>query len=116
MTNLSYYLLPLIWFQAPYASVRGPLIRLRLDDNTNPRLCLDRLEKSGKYSPRLIAKLRRRESCEKNVWEGMPMILAAIVAGNAVGLSERFMNTVSIGYFVLRCAYSESSFSFHGVP
>jgi uncharacterized MAPEG superfamily protein len=65
------------------------------------------MEKSGKYSPRLIAKLRRRASCEQNVNDGMAMILAAIVAGNTVGLSAEWMNTISIGYFLARVAYSE---------
>lgn len=82
-------------------------MRLKADNNINPRLALDALEKSGKYSPRLIAKLRRRESCEKNVWEGMALILAAIVAGNTAGLSDKWMNTISLGYFVIRIAYSE---------
>ena len=108
MTNLSYYLLPLIWFQGPYSSSRGPLMRLKKDDNINPRLVLDSLEKSGNLSPRLIAKLRRRESCEKNCWEGLPMILAAVVAGNSVGLSEQWMNAISVGYFLFRCGYSMS--------
>lgn len=82
-------------------------MRLKLDDNINPRLTLDKIEKSGKYSPRLIAKLRRRESCEKNIWEGLPLIFGAIVAGNAAGLSDKWMNTISLGYFVVRIAYSE---------
>lgn len=105
-TNYSYYAIPLIFAQPLYASLRGPFNRLKVDDNVNPRLVLDRLEKEGKHSPRLIASLRRRESCEKNLWEGLSMIFAAIVAGNTAGLSAKWMNGVSAAYFLFRCAYS----------
>lgn len=108
-TNYSYYAVPFILLQPLFSSLRGPLVRLGVDNNVNPRIVLDQLEKSGKYSPNLIAKLRRRESSEKNLWEGMPMILAAIVAGNTAGLSAQWMNLISIGYFVIRCAFSESN-------
>jgi len=107
-TNYSYYAVPLIFLQPLFSSLRGPLVRLGVDNNANPRIVLDQLEKSGKYSPNLIAKLRRRESSEKNLWEGMPMILAAIVAGNSAALSAEWMNAMSLGYFVARCFYSES--------
>lgn len=85
---------------------------MKLDNNINPRLCLDTLEKSGKYSPRLIAKLRRRESAEKNCWEGLPMILAAVVAGNTVGLSDTWMNGATLGYFLARCGFSKYHMDF----
>ena len=78
-TNYSYYAAPLFFLQTVYASLRGPLIKMKLDNNIAPRDVLNEMEKSGKYSPRLIAKLRRREGCEKNMWEGMPMILASTV-------------------------------------
>jgi uncharacterized MAPEG superfamily protein len=105
--NYSYHAVPLIFLQVIFNAPRGALIRMRVDNNVNPRLVLDQMEKSGKYSPRLIAKLRRKQSCEANLWEGLPMIIAAIIAGNTAGLSAEYMNAVSASYFVLRTLYGE---------
>ena len=55
-------------------------MRLKIDDNVCPRAALEAAEKSGKFSPQTIGKIRRRQGAEQNSWEGMPIILAAIVS------------------------------------
>ena len=77
--NLSYHSMILIWAQVLYASTRGPMLVLGVKDNVNPRSTIDELEKSGKYSPKLIDKLRRRQAAHQNGYEALPMYIAAVV-------------------------------------
>ncbi|WVN85194.1 uncharacterized protein L203_100339 [Cryptococcus depauperatus CBS 7841] len=105
MINLSYYIIPLVHLQTLFASLRGPALQLGFRNNVSPRQILEEMEKSGKVKPHTLAKLRRRQAAHENCFENEPIFIGAVVAGNAVGLSTRFMNIMSILYFVFRCLY-----------
>ncbi|ORY25721.1 hypothetical protein BCR39DRAFT_543075 [Naematelia encephala] len=105
MYNASYHLLIVAWGQTLFASNRGAMARLKWKDNVNPRVAIDELEKSGKYPPHVVAKLRRRQAAHENAYEGLIMLGTAVVAGNTAGLSAEWMNGMMGTYFVLRCAY-----------
>jgi uncharacterized MAPEG superfamily protein len=79
MYNYSYHAIILIWVQVLDASTRGAAMRLKWKDNVSPRLSVDEMEKSGKYKPETIAKLRRRQAAHQNGYEALPMFIAAVV-------------------------------------
>ncbi|RSH91174.1 hypothetical protein EHS25_009473 [Saitozyma podzolica] len=105
MYNYSYLLLFPIWFQCHVASIRFATVRVGYMNNHSPRVALAEMEKSGKYSPRLVAKLRRRQAAHENCLEMIGFFAAVVVAGNTAGLSSEWMNFFSMGYFLLRWVY-----------
>jgi uncharacterized MAPEG superfamily protein len=77
--NYSYLLLIATFLQTNIASPKGAIIRLGKYDNANPRTDLDKIEKDGKVSPNLIAKLRRREAAHQNCYDNLGIFAAAVV-------------------------------------
>ena len=64
-----------------YASTRGSTLKLGWkQDNVNPRISIDEMEKSGKYKASTIAKLRRRQAAHQNGLEALPMYITTIVS------------------------------------
>ncbi|KAL7422240.1 hypothetical protein Q5752_002886 [Cryptotrichosporon argae] len=104
-SNLSYHLLPLVWLQAQYAGTRGACRRLGFPDNVAPREVIGEMERSGRVPKRVVDKVKRRDAAHANCLEGLPLIFAAVLAGNHAGLSPRYMNAVVLSYFGIRCAY-----------
>ncbi|XAO24148.1 hypothetical protein I312_102938 [Cryptococcus bacillisporus CA1280] len=82
MINISYYLLPLVHLQTLAASIRGAAVRLGFPNN-----------------------LRRRQAAHENCFENEAIFIGAVIAGNHVGLSTKYMNIMSLSYFMLRCIY-----------
>ncbi|KAE8538124.1 hypothetical protein D1P53_006191 [Cryptococcus gattii VGV] len=105
MINISYYILPLVHLQTLAASIRGAAVRLGFPNNVNPRQVLDEMEKSGKVKPKILEKLKRRQAAHENCFENEAIFIGAVIAGNHVGLSTKYMNIMSASYFVLRCIY-----------
>ncbi|WWD15770.1 hypothetical protein CI109_100193 [Kwoniella shandongensis] len=105
MSNYSFYAIPAIFLQTLLASNRGAVVRYGVKNNVSPRTTLDYMEKSGKFDKKVTDMLRRRQAAHENCTENQPIMFAAIIAGNAMGLPASFMNKVSIGYFVLRWLY-----------
>jgi uncharacterized MAPEG superfamily protein len=81
MYNYSYLLLFPIWFQCHVASIRFATVRVGYMNNHSPRVALAEMEKSGKYSPRLVAKLRRRQAAHENCLEMIGFFAAVVVSG-----------------------------------
>lgn len=126
MINISYYTLPLVHLQTLGASIRFATRRLGFRNNVNPRQVLDDMEKSGKVKPKTLEKLKRRQAAHENCFENEAIFIGAVVsapfetvsrqttlnhsllqiAGNQVGLSTKYMNIMSVSYFLLRCIYS----------
>ncbi len=80
MYNYSYHAIIPIWLQVQHASTRGEMLRLGWkQDNVNPRVSIDEMEKTGKYEKHTIDKLRRRQAAHENGWEALPMFIAAVV-------------------------------------
>ncbi|AAW41499.1 hypothetical protein CNBB4380 [Cryptococcus deneoformans B-3501A] len=105
MINISYYTLPLVHLQTLGASIRFATRRLGFRNNVNPRQVLDDMEKSGKVKPKTLEKLRRRQAAHENCFENEAIFIGAVIAGNQVGLSTKYMNIMSVSYFLLRCIY-----------
>ena len=80
MYNFSYHSILVIWVYTLVASTRFAAVSLGWKDNVNPRVAVSEMEKSGKYKPAVIAKLRRREAAHQNAYEAMPMFCAAVVS------------------------------------
>lgn len=118
--NYSYHVIVGVFLQTLFSSVRGATIKLGWKDNADPRNNVTDMEKSGKYSPNVIKKLRRREACHQNCWEALGIFCASVVslqlyrwdvvdeqvAGNQAGLSAEYMTKMSVAFFLIRCAYS----------
>ncbi|WRT66974.1 uncharacterized protein IL334_003939 [Kwoniella shivajii] len=104
-TNYSYYLIPLVHLQTLCTSIRFATVRLGFRNNVNPREIIAQMEKSGKVKPHTLDKIKRRQAAHENCFENEAVWIGSILAGNLAGLSPKFMNTVSISYFLLRCAY-----------
>jgi uncharacterized MAPEG superfamily protein len=81
--NYSYHLLILTFLQTNIASPKGAILRLGKYDNANPRTDLEKIEKDGKVSPNLIAKLRRREAAHQNCYDNLGIFAAAVVSYSA---------------------------------
>lgn len=105
--NYSYHLLLAVFIQTNVASPKGAILRVGAYDNANPRSDLDKIEKDGKVSPRLIAKLRRREAAHQNCYDNLGIFAATVVAGNQVGLGARYMNTMAGAYLAIRILYGK---------
>ncbi|WVR05050.1 hypothetical protein IAU60_002062 [Kwoniella sp. DSM 27419] len=103
--NISYYLIPLVHLQTLTTSIRGASIKLGFRNNVCPREVIEEMEKSGKVKPHTLAKIKRRQAAHENCFENEAVWIGAVVAGNMAGLSPQWMNTMSIGYFALRCLY-----------
>ncbi|WVQ77960.1 hypothetical protein IAT38_000041 [Cryptococcus sp. DSM 104549] len=105
MLNISYYMLPLVHLQTLGASIRFATVRAGFRNNVNPRESLDLMQKSDKYKPETVAKLRRRQAAHENCFENEAVFIGAVIAGNQVGLSPKYMNIMSVTYFLLRLVY-----------
>jgi uncharacterized MAPEG superfamily protein len=84
MYNYSYPLLFIIWFECHVASIRFATVRAGYMNNHNPRVALDEMvagkgAKGGKYSPRLLAKLQRRQAAHENCLEMIGIFAATVV-------------------------------------
>ncbi|KAK6902773.1 hypothetical protein I203_108032 [Kwoniella mangroviensis CBS 8507] len=104
-TNYSYYLIPLVHLQTLATSIRFASRRLGFPNNVNPRDVIKEMEASGKLKKEVLDKIKRRQAAHENCFENEPIWICAILAGNQVGLSTTWMNTMSVAYFVLRCIY-----------
>ncbi|WWC69614.1 uncharacterized protein I206_103557 [Kwoniella pini CBS 10737] len=105
MTNYSYYLIPLVHLQTLATSIRFAARRLGFPNNVNPRDVIKEMESSGKLKKHTLDKIKRRQAAHENCFENEAVWIGAVIAGNSVGLSSTWMNTMSIGYFLLRCIY-----------
>ncbi|EGO04006.1 hypothetical protein SERLA73DRAFT_175731 [Serpula lacrymans var. lacrymans S7.3] len=75
-------------------------------DNVNPRGNVQRAADSKKLSPELAAKVRRMEAAHMNGNETLPIWIAAILAGNFVGLDHETLNKASLIFVSLRALYN----------
>jgi uncharacterized MAPEG superfamily protein len=80
MYNYSYHAIIPVFLQTLFSSTRGATIKLGWKDNADPRSNIADMEKSGKYSPNVIRKLRRREACHQNCYEALGIFCAAVVS------------------------------------
>ncbi|WOO81049.1 uncharacterized protein LOC62_03G004577 [Vanrija pseudolonga] len=104
--NASYQLLVLVWLQAHVlSSPRPAFLKHGLRDNANPRCAIDELEKAGKLPAARIARIKRIIAAHQNSLDGLPLITAAILAGNQAGLSAAWLNGAAVSYFVLRLVF-----------
>jgi uncharacterized MAPEG superfamily protein len=78
--NYSYHVIVGVFLQTLFSSTRGATIKLGWKDNADPRNNVTDMEKSGKYSPNVIKKLRRREACHQNCWEALGIFCASVVS------------------------------------
>ena len=78
--NYSYHVIVGVFLQTLFSSARGATIKLGWKDNADPRNNVNDMEKSGKYSPNVIRKLRRREACHQNCWEALGIFCASVVS------------------------------------
>ena len=124
--NYSYYLLVGAWLQGLLTSPRGAIARVTGQiNNVCPREDLAVMEKSGKYSPRLIAKLRRRQAAHDNYYEAIGVFSASVVsrrstrlrecekadgqvAANAAGVDPTYLNASSLVFLLARIAHCAS--------
>ncbi|KAL1411218.1 hypothetical protein Q8F55_002169 [Vanrija albida] len=104
--NASYQLLVLVWAQAHLlSSPRPAFLRLGIRDNANPRCTIDVIEREGKVPPAKIARIKRIIAAHQNSLDGLPLITAAILAGNQAGLSPAWLNGAAVSYFLLRLVF-----------
>ena len=99
MYNFSYHSILVIWVYTLVASTRGAAVSLGWKDNVNPRVAISDMEKSGKYKPAVIAKLRRREAAHHNAYEAMPMFCAAVVSETSPCLLWQFSALFAVSAF-----------------
>jgi uncharacterized MAPEG superfamily protein len=52
------------------------------------------------------ARYERAEAASANAYENLPILVAAILAGNMAGLPKRRMDTFAIGFLAVRAAYT----------
>jgi uncharacterized MAPEG superfamily protein len=78
--NYSYHVIVGVFLQTLFSSTRGATIKLGWKDNADPRNNIMDMEKSGKFSPNVIKKLRRREACHQNCWEALGIFCASVVS------------------------------------
>jgi hypothetical protein len=79
LTAIYNYSDALAWFHCHTAANRFPTIRLGYRNNDNPGVALSEMDKSGKYSSALMAKLRMREAAHQNCLEIFGILAAAVV-------------------------------------
>jgi uncharacterized MAPEG superfamily protein len=80
MNNYSYHTIILVFLQTLFTSNRAVTVRLGWRDNADPRQNIADMEKTGKYSPNVIRKLRRREACHQNCYEALGIFCASVVS------------------------------------
>jgi hypothetical protein len=68
-----------IWLLAHASGTRGVMRRVGYASNVCPREQISIAEKEGKLSPRLLAKIKRREASHLNAMEGLPLFLGGLV-------------------------------------
>lgn len=78
-TNTSYFAVIPVWLLAHASGTRGVMRRVGYTSNVNPREQIAIAEKDGKLSPRLLAKIKRREASHLNAMEGLPLFLGGLV-------------------------------------
>jgi uncharacterized MAPEG superfamily protein len=78
--NYSYHVIVGVFLQTLFSSTRGVAIKLGWKDNADPRNNITDMEKSGKFSPNVIKKMRRREACHQNCWEALGIFCASVVS------------------------------------
>jgi uncharacterized MAPEG superfamily protein len=78
--NYSYHVIVGVFLQTLFSSTRAATIKLGWKDNADPRNNIMDMEKSGKFSPNVIKKLRRREACHQNCWEALGIFCASVVS------------------------------------
>ncbi|KAL0960195.1 hypothetical protein HGRIS_011829 [Hohenbuehelia grisea] len=110
---LSLYSIPVIWFSAFYPNtLKFLLIDKTLGyDNTLPRGNPNRLaaaeSKREAATPSEVSlRAQRMDGAHMNGNENFPLWVAAILAGNLVGLDNYTLNTVSIAYVATRLLYN----------
>ena len=79
MYNYSYHILVGIFLQ-PVATYRPVFFYYKTDNNVAPRGNLEYMKASKRYNPATIAKIERLQAAERNSWDGLPIICAAIVS------------------------------------
>ncbi|KAJ3509739.1 hypothetical protein NLJ89_g5058 [Agrocybe chaxingu] len=119
---LSLYSIPVVWFTSFYPNFwKFLIINRTVGYNKYPRTNLSRAKGAkDRISPELSGRLERMEGAHLNGNEALPLWAAAVLAGNLVGLDNRWMNNMSASYVVLRLLFNHLYINFNhianGVP
>jgi len=106
---LSLYSIPVVWFTSFYPTT---LKFFAIDkaigyNNVQPRSNLSKLANNKNISSDLAARIQRMEGAHLNGNEAFPLWVAAALAGNYAGLDNRWLNTMSVSYIVIRVLYNQ---------
>ena len=109
--NISLLAIPIAWIAsiaAPRMYGRYLYYRAKHQDMDliQPRLWAKSIADDKGLSPKTKGQIMRCEAAMNNGHENIGMFAAAVVAGNAAGLDQRLLNTLSLGYVLSRVAFN----------
>ncbi|KAF9568638.1 hypothetical protein CPC08DRAFT_349680 [Agrocybe pediades] len=113
---LALYSIPVVWFSSFYPNT---LKFLAIDkaigyNNVQPRSNASKNLKE-RFSADEIAKFERMEGAHLNGNEAMPLWFAAVLAGYATGLDNRWLNKMALTYVGIRFAYNTVYIHFNDI-
>jgi uncharacterized MAPEG superfamily protein len=94
-------LLPRFFSSNAYKAATGKQM-----NTLNPRRFVQDIENDQALDSKTKGRILRAESAQANGFETLGLFAAAVVAGNAAGLSPTRLNGLSIGYVISRVVYN----------
>ena len=108
--NISLQVIPLAWLISLAPRMWGRHLYHRATnkdmDVVNPRNFKEDAASESTIDSRTQGRILRAEAAMNNGYENIGMFAAAVVAGNAAGLSPKLLNGLSLGYVTSRVAYN----------
>jgi len=108
--NFSLYTIPAAWVLCllphAYATSLYDSSSAQKADMRNPRGMVASLSSNQSLSQATKDKISRAEAAQQNGFENIGLFAAAVVAGNAAGLDNWWLNVLSVGYVGSRVVYN----------
>ncbi|KAK5117982.1 hypothetical protein LTR62_004026 [Meristemomyces frigidus] len=109
-TNLSLYLIPVAWTLSllPRAFAAGTYTSAGKNQYNalHPRSFPNDVQNNQALDKKTRDRILRAEAAQANGFENLPLFAAAIVAGNAAGLTPFTLNGLGLGYCLARFVYN----------
>jgi uncharacterized MAPEG superfamily protein len=108
--NFSLYTIPAAWLLCllphAYATSLHDSASPKKADNRNPRALVTSLSSNQSIPQATKDKIVRAEAAQANGFENIGLFAAAVVAGNAAGVDNWWLNMLSVGYVGSRVVYN----------